>query len=133
MWNFTAIAFTFLIACCLSAGAAATPSTVTGEGGTIYFSVVVSNAPATLNSSGVLSAVDRAIQLINNDPTILPRHHLQRSLLSTQVSDTEHNNFVTCHPWIRYIGACTCFTQDGIIDDGMHLRYTGDAIIIHAM
>lgn len=119
MWNFTAIAFTFLIACCLSAGA--TPSTVTGEGGTIYFSVVVSNAPATLNSSGVLSAVDRAIQLINNDPTILPRHHLQRSLLSTQVSDIEHNNFVTCHPWIRYTGACTCFTQDGIIDDGMHL------------
>ena len=100
MWNFTAIAFTFLIACCLSAGAA-TPGTVTGEGGTIYFSVVVSNAPATLNSSGVLSAVDRAIQLINNDPTILPRHHLQRSLLSTQVSDTEQN-FVTCHPWIVY-------------------------------
>ena len=74
----------FLFIACLSAGATSL-STVTGEGGTIYFSVVVSNAPATLNSSGVLSAMDRAIQLINSDPTILPRHYFQRSLLSTRV------------------------------------------------
>ena len=75
----------FLLIACLSAGATSL-STVTGEGGTIYFSVAVSNAPATLNSSGVLSAMDRAIRLINNDPTILPRYRLQRLLLSTHVS-----------------------------------------------
>lgn len=80
-----AIALATLIAC-LSAGA--TLNTVTSGGGTVYFSVVLSNAPATLNTSGVLSAVDRAIQFVNNDPTILPRHRLQRSLLSTQVSFT---------------------------------------------
>ena len=80
-----AVLLVSLIAC-LSPGA--TLSTVSGEGGNIYFSVIVSNAPATLNSSGVLSAVDRAIQLVNNDPTILPRHHLQRSLVNIQVSLT---------------------------------------------
>ena len=84
-----AIALATLITC-LSAGA--TLSTVTGDGGTVYFSVIVSNAPATLNTSGVLSAVDRSIQLINSDPTILPRHSLQRSLLSTQVSFTSINH-----------------------------------------
>ncbi len=107
MQNF-AVCLAWLIAY-LSAGA--TLSTVTGEGGTIYLSVVVSNAPVTLNSSRVLSAVDRAIQFINNDPTILPRHRLQRSLLSTQVSLRDSQVVVQWH-----------HTRLSIYD-GMHLHY----------
>ena len=67
--------------------AGATLNTVTGGGdvGAVHFSVIVSSTPATLNTSGVVSAVDRALELINNDPAILPRHSLRYSQLDTQV------------------------------------------------
>ena len=81
------VALATLIANLLFSGA--TLSTVTGGDGVVYFHVIVSSSPATLNTSGVVSAVDRALELINNDPTILPRHHLRQSLLDTQVCSTD--------------------------------------------
>lgn len=65
--------------------ACTTLSTAIGGIGAVHFSVIVSHTPATLNTSGVVSAVDRALQIINSDPTLLPRNQLQRSLLATQV------------------------------------------------
>ena len=53
----------------------------------VYFSLMVSSAPA-LDTSGVVSSVDQALQLINNDTTVLPGHNLQYSqVLDAQVRD----------------------------------------------
>lgn len=51
----------------------------------VYFSLMVSSAP-TLNTSGVKSAVDQALEVVHNDNTILPGHRLQYlGVLDTQV------------------------------------------------
>ena len=52
----------------------------------LYFSLVVSSTP-TMNMSGIVSAVDHALELINSDTTILPGYSLQYTqVLDTQVS-----------------------------------------------
>ena len=55
----------------------------------INFALMVSSAP-TLNTSGVISAVDKALEVINSgDSNVLPRVRLQytwSSVLDTQVS-----------------------------------------------
>ena len=51
----------------------------------VYFSLIVSSAP-TLNTSGIVSEVDRALELIRRDANILPGYRLQYSrVLDTQV------------------------------------------------
>ena len=50
----------------------------------LYFSLMVSSA-AGLNTSGVVPAVERALQDINNDSTILPGY----SIHYTRVVDTK--------------------------------------------
>lgn len=51
----------------------------------LYFSLLVSSA-ATLNTSGVVSAVEQALGMIHNDTTMLPGYSLQYSgVLDTQV------------------------------------------------
>ena len=51
----------------------------------VYFSLMVSSAP-TLDTSGVVSAVDQTLELINNDTTILSGYDLKYSqVLDTQV------------------------------------------------
>lgn len=42
----------------------------------VYFSLIVSSAP-TLNSLGVVSAVDEALEFVENDSTILPGYSLR--------------------------------------------------------
>ena len=52
----------------------------------VYFSLIVSSAP-TINTSGIVSAVDQVLELINSDTTILPGYCLQYTpVLDTQVS-----------------------------------------------
>ena len=51
----------------------------------LYFSLVVSNI-STINTSGIVSAVNRTLKLINNDVAILPGYHLQY----TKVLDTQY-------------------------------------------
>ena len=53
----------------------------------VYFALIVSSAP-TLNTSGVVSAVDQALEIVNNDNgDILPGVRLQYTIvLDTQVS-----------------------------------------------
>ena len=51
----------------------------------LYFALMVSGAP-TLNTSGVLFAVDQALELVGNDFTLLSGYSLQHSgILDTQV------------------------------------------------
>ena len=51
----------------------------------VYFSLMVSSAP-TLDTSGVVSVVDQALQLINNDNILLPGYNLRYSqVLDAQV------------------------------------------------
>lgn len=55
----------------------------------VYFSLMVSSAPA-LNTSRLVSSVDQALQLIDNDTTVLPGYNLQYSqVLDTQVRSRE--------------------------------------------
>ena len=56
------------------------------ENPSVYFSLIVSNAP-TLNTSGVVSAVDRALEVVNSEASdVLPGVKLQyTSVLETQV------------------------------------------------
>ena len=49
-----------------------------------YFSLIVSSVP-TINTSGIVSAVDQALELVNSDITILPGYYLQYN----QVLDTQ--------------------------------------------
>ena len=52
----------------------------------LYFSLVVSSTP-TMNMSGIVSAVDHTLELINSDTTILSGYNLQYTqVLDTQVS-----------------------------------------------
>ena len=52
----------------------------------LYFSLIVSST-TTINMSGIVSAVDQALELINNNTTILPGYSLQYTQeLDTQVS-----------------------------------------------
>ena len=52
----------------------------------VYFSLMVSSAP-TLDTTGIVSDVDQALELINNDTTVLPEHDLHYSqVLDAQVS-----------------------------------------------
>ena len=52
----------------------------------LYFALMVSSAPS-LNTSGVLSAVDQALEVVHNDTTLLSGHRLQHSrILDTQVT-----------------------------------------------
>ena len=44
----------------------------------LYFSLVVSSAP-TLNTTGIISDVDRALELINSDAAVLPGYRLHYS------------------------------------------------------
>ena len=56
---------------------------------TLYFTLMVSSAP-TLNTTGVVSAVDRVLDVINNDSNLLPGYRLQYSdVLDTQVCEHE--------------------------------------------
>ena len=51
----------------------------------VYFSLIVSSTP-TINTSGIVSAVDQVLELINSDTTILPGYCLQYiQVLDTQV------------------------------------------------
>ena len=51
----------------------------------IYFSLMVSSAP-TLDTTGVVPAVNKVLDAINSDSTILPGYRLQYSaVLDTQV------------------------------------------------
>lgn len=60
-------------------------SSATDEPG-LYFSLIVSSTP-TFNTSGIVSAVDQALELINSNTTILPGYCLQYTQeLDTQVS-----------------------------------------------
>ena len=55
----------------------------------VYFSLMVSSAPA-LDTSRLVSSVDQALQLIDNDTTVLPGYNLQYSqVLDTQVRSRE--------------------------------------------
>ena len=58
-----------------------------GDQQSVYFALMVSSAP-TLNTSGVVSAVDQALELVNNDNSnVLPGVRLQyTSVLDTRVS-----------------------------------------------
>ena len=59
----------------------------------VYFSLVVSSVP-TLNTLGVISAVDEVLELIENDTTILSGYSLQYSqVLDAQVRLT----------WVDYV------------------------------
>ena len=49
-------------------------STATDQ--SVYFSLIVSSAP-TINTSGIVSAVDQALELVNGNHTILPGYCLQ--------------------------------------------------------
>ena len=49
-----------------------------------YFSLIVSSVP-TINTSGIVSAVDQTLELVNSDITILPGYYLQYN----QVLDTQ--------------------------------------------
>ena len=49
----------------------------------VYFSLIVSNDP-TINTSGIVSAVDQVLELINSNTTILPGYCLQYIVLNTQ-------------------------------------------------
>ena len=52
----------------------------------LYFALMVSSAPS-LNTSGVLSAVDQALEVVHNDTTLLSGYRLQHSrILDTQVT-----------------------------------------------
>ena len=52
----------------------------------VYFSLIVSSTP-TINTSGIVSAVDQVLELINSDTTILPGYCLKYTqVLDTQVS-----------------------------------------------
>ena len=52
----------------------------------LHFSLIVSSTP-TINISGIVSAVDQALELINSNTTILPGYCLQYTQeLDTQVS-----------------------------------------------
>ena len=59
----------------------------------VYFALMVSSTP-TLNTSGVVSAVDQALERVNNDNSnVLPGIRLQyTSVLDTQVS----TNVIIC-------------------------------------
>ena len=51
----------------------------------VYFSLWVSGAP-TLDTTGIVSDVDLALELVNNDTAILPGHDLHYSnVLDAQV------------------------------------------------
>ena len=65
-----------------------------GESLSINFALMVSSAP-TLNTSGVVSAVDQALEEINSaSSNVLPGVRLQyTTVLDTQVST--HRNFYT--------------------------------------
>ena len=65
----------------------------------VYFSLIVSSAPI-LDTSQVVSSVDRALQLINSDVTILPGYNLQYP----QVLDSQVINRLKT--LIYYYGAC---------------------------
>lgn len=52
----------------------------------LYFSLMVSSAP-TLNTSGVLSTVDQALEGVHNDANLLPGYKLKHSgILDSQVT-----------------------------------------------
>ena len=61
-------------------------SAAAGADQPLYFSLVVSS-DLTLNTSGIVTAVDETLELIRNDTTILPGYSLQYSqVLDNQVS-----------------------------------------------
>ena len=94
---FTAIvaALSLLFAVCAASG-----DSIAEDPTTIYFSLMVSSAPA-LDNTGVLSAVDQVLDVINNDNKILPGYRLQyANVLDTQVSRM-------CQTaWSNYIRSC---------------------------
>ena len=64
---------------------AALASVAVGEKASVYFALMVSSAP-TLNTSGVVYAIDRTLELISNDTAILPSYRMQYSqVLDAQV------------------------------------------------
>lgn len=74
------VLFAIILACCASF--------CVGSDDDIYFSLMISRAPGSLSTpSGVIGAVDQALDIINNDSNILPGFRLQYStVLDTQVS-----------------------------------------------
>lgn len=70
----------FLVYLCLVSSQATNKSVV-------QFSLMVSSAE-TLNTSGIVPAVDKVLEVINNDTAILPGHRLEYSMvLEHQVSE----------------------------------------------
>ena len=66
------------------------------EGPSVYFALMVSSAPTLNTSDAVVSAVDRALAVINNDSSILPEARLRySSVLDTEVRLTVENHCIT--------------------------------------
>ena len=79
----TAFLATVIVSCLVAIVAAA------DDDQPVYFSLMVSSAPA-LDTSRLVSSVDQALQLIDNDTTVLPGYNLQYSqVLDTQVRSRE--------------------------------------------
>ena len=78
-WIITTLSF-------LSAARATSDGGIVGEEkSNIYFSLMVSSAP-TLDTTGVVPAVNKVLDAINSDSTILPGYRLEYStVLDTQV------------------------------------------------
>ena len=64
----------------------------------VYFSLIVSSGP-TLNPLGVVSAVNEALEFIENDGTILPGYSLQYS----QVLDAQVRRKFETHSYIAQL------------------------------
>ena len=81
---------TLLLASVLTTTTTAPARATAADRDAVYFSLVVSSSP-TLNTSGVVGAVDEALELIENDTTILPGYTLQYSqVLDAQVRLVNH-------------------------------------------
>ena len=66
--------------------AVAVPTSGVGDVKDVYFFLIVSSAP-TANTSGVVSVVDRTLELINGDAEVIAGYRLHYSrVLDTQVS-----------------------------------------------
>ena len=75
-----------LLSVILTVAASITAVRCDGEKPSVYFALMVSSAPTLNTSDAVVSAVDRALAVINNDNSILPEVRLRySSVLDTEV------------------------------------------------
>ena len=63
----------------------------------LYFALMVSSAPS-LNTSGVLSAVDQALEVVHNDTTLLSGYRLQHF----RILDTQVTIYISTVGWNNY-------------------------------